>query len=99
MAPALSAAMRVNTAASWAVTPATSDSACPFGPDRSSGSQVPVPLNEPFAGSLPDPSISAAGMSLESLATYSVPSSRIVMLCAMAAASRPGRIFLLDTNL
>ncbi len=87
VAPALSAANRVNTAASCAVTPDTRDSACPYGPERSSGSHVPVPLKDPLAGSLPEPSISAGGMSLASFATYSVPSSSSVMLCASAAGS------------
>ena len=41
---------------------------------------MPVPLKEPVDGSLPEPSISLAGMSLDSLATYSVPSSSSVML-------------------
>jgi hypothetical protein len=99
VAPALSAANRVNTAASCAVTPSTSDSACPLGPERSSGSHVPLPVKEPLAGSLPDPSISSPGMSLVSLATYNVPSSSRVMLCAIAAGSLPGCIFLLEMNL
>ena len=60
---------------------------------------MPVPLNKPFSGSVPEPSICVGGMSLESLATYSVPSSRIVMLCAIAAGSVPGCIFLAETNL
>ena len=70
--------------------PSTSDSASPPGPDFSSGIQAPDPRKEPASGSAPEPSICAAGMSLDSLATYSVPSSRIVMLAAIAAGSRPG---------
>jgi hypothetical protein len=69
VAPALSAANRVNTAASCGVIPSTRDSPAPLAPERSSGIQVPVPVNEPAAGSLPLPSISVAGVSLESLAT------------------------------
>ena len=60
---------------------------------------MPVPRKDPVDGSLPEPSISLAGMSLDSLATYSVPSSSSVMLCAIAAGSLPGCIFLLETNL
>ena len=57
--------------------------AVPPGPDRNSGIQDPVPANFPAAGRAPEPSIWSAGMSLDSFATYSVPSSRMVMLCAM----------------
>ena len=99
VAPALSAAIRVNTATSWAVMPSTSDSACPSAPLRSNGSHVPVPEKDPLGGSSPEPSISLGGMSLDSLATYSVPSSRIVMLWAIAAAPVPSCIFFDDTNL
>src|SRR4051812_24459493 len=69
VAPALSAANRVNTAASCGVTPSTSDRPSPPAPDFSSGIHVPVPLKEPVDGSLPEPSISLAGMSLASFAT------------------------------
>ena len=99
MAPALSAAKRVNTAASSAVIPSTRDSPCPLDPERSSGIQVPEPLKAPVDGSFPEPSISSPGISLVSFATYSVPSSSSVMLCAIAAGSVPAWILLAETNL
>src|SRR5262245_18220110 len=95
----MSAANRVNTATSCGVIPSTSDSPTPLGPERNSGTQVPDPVKDLDAGSFPLASTSLAGLSLDSFATYSVPSSRIVMLLATAAGSLPGWIFLLDTNL
>jgi hypothetical protein len=50
---------------------------------------VPEPLKEPVDGSLPEPSMSPGGTSLDSLATYSVPSSRMEVLLAIAAGLYP----------
>ena len=89
-----SAASRVNTSTCSRVLPGTR-----LLPPVTSGSHCPVPPKRPSAGSSPEPSISAAGLSPVKRATYRSPSSSRVRLWLRADLAVPRAVFLAGDEL